>query len=113
MAPWIIPALKAVLPHIGKIISAASPVFTKKSADTAANQAALLQRQIGELQAAVAQNTGNIKELAGQLQTTLAALGQAAAMAEASLRRTRLLSIAAVALSALALCAAFWMLLAR
>jgi hypothetical protein len=43
MATWLIPALKAVLPHIGSIISAASPVFTKKKADTAPNQTALLQ----------------------------------------------------------------------
>ena len=30
MAGWLIPALKAMLPHVGDIISAAKPVLTKK-----------------------------------------------------------------------------------
>jgi hypothetical protein len=38
MAGWLIPALKAVLLHVGTIISAAKPVFTKKSDETGANQ---------------------------------------------------------------------------
>jgi hypothetical protein len=28
VASWLIPALKAVLPHVGDILSAAKPVFT-------------------------------------------------------------------------------------
>src|SRR5687767_1442983 len=110
MAAWLIPALKAVLPHVATIISAASPVFTKKKADAAANQTALLQQQVGELQAAVSQNAANIKELAAQLQSTVKALEQAALTAEANLRRTRLFSGAAVILSVIALCAAFFII---
>ena len=106
MAAWLIPALKAVLPHIGSIISAASPVFTKKRAGAPADQAALLQQQVGELQSAVSQNAANVKELAAQLQSTLAALEQAALTAQANLRRTRLLSFAAITLSVIALVAA-------
>jgi hypothetical protein len=105
MAPWLVPALKAVLPHIVTIISAAGPVFTKKRAGAAADQSALLQQQVGELQVAVSQNAANIKELAAQLQSTVAALEQAALTAEANLRRTRLLCVASVTLSAIALCA--------
>jgi hypothetical protein len=101
MAAWLIPALKAVLPHIGTIIAAASPVFTRKSAD-AANQA-LQQQQITELQSAASQNAKHIKELAAQLQSTVAALEQGAAIAEAKLRRAILLCVAATAVSAVSL----------
>ena len=113
MAGWLIPALKAVLPHVGTIISAAKPVFTKKGDETATNQAALVQKQIGELQSAVAQNAANIKELAAQLQTTVAAMEEAASLAEASLRRARVAAIVAMALSAAALCAVLWVIIAR
>ena len=88
MAAWLIPALKAVLPHIGTILSAAGPVFTKKSGD--------VQQQVTELQAAVSQNAQNIKELAAQLETTVSAIEQSA-------KRTTLLCIAAIVLSAFAL----------
>lgn len=98
MAAWFIPALKAVLPHIGIILSAAVPVFTKRNADAVANQA-LVQQQIAELQSAASQNTAHIKELAAQLQSTVAALEEAAAVTEASRRRVFLLSIVAAILS--------------
>jgi hypothetical protein len=97
------PALRAVLPHIGTIISAAAPVFTRKSADAVANQALLLQQQITELQSAASQNAAHIKELAEQLQSTVAALEQAASIAEAKLRRTLLLCAASMVLSAISL----------
>jgi chromosome segregation ATPase len=103
MAAWLIPALKAVLPHVATIISAAAPVFTKRKTEAAVNQA-LLQQQIAELQQAASENAAHIKELAAQLQSTVAALEQAAAIAEAKLRRALLLCIAAAILSALSLC---------
>jgi hypothetical protein len=31
MAVWFIPVLKAILPHVAVIVSAAVPVFTKKT----------------------------------------------------------------------------------
>src|SRR3990170_160981 len=113
MATWLIPALKAVLPHIGTIISAASPVFTKKKADAAPNQTALLQQQITELQAAASQNAAHIKELAAQLQSTVAALEQAAAAAEARIHRALVLCLAAAICSAIALCTALLLVLMR
>jgi hypothetical protein len=115
MATWLIPALKAVLPHIGTIISATSPVFTKKKADAAAapNQAALLQQQITELQAAASQNTAHIKELASQLQSTVAALEQAAAAAETKLHRALMLCLAAAIGSAISLCTAVLLVVMR
>lgn len=110
MAAWLIPALKAVLPHVGSIISAAGPAFTRKRTDAAANETLLLQQQIAELQSAATQNAAHIKELAEQLQSTVAALEDAALNAQKKLRRTFLFCLAATALSVLALCVA---LLAR
>jgi lipopolysaccharide biosynthesis regulator YciM len=92
MPAWLIPALKAALPHIATIISAAAPVFTRKNADAVA---------ITELQSAVSQNAANIKELAAELQNTVAALEQAASIAEAKLRRALLLCIVSTVLSAI------------
>lgn len=100
MAVWLIPALKAILPHIGTILSVAVPVFTKKNADADANQA-LLQQQITELQSAASQNALHIKELAAQLQRTVAALEQAASVAEARLRRVYAVCFVAIILATL------------
>lgn len=109
MVAWLIPAFKAILPHVGIILSAAIPVFTKKNADAVANQA-LLQQQIAELQTAASQNALNIKELAAQLQTTVAALEQAASITEARYRRVLLVCIVAILLSAAALVAVLYFL---
>lgn len=111
MAVWLIPALKAVLPHIGTILSVAVPVFTKKNADADASQA-LLQQQITELQAAASQNALHIKELAAQLQSTVAALEQAASIAEKRLQRVFLVCIVAIILSVSSFGAALYFILA-
>jgi uncharacterized protein YdeI (YjbR/CyaY-like superfamily) len=105
MATWLIPALKAVLPHIGTIISATAPAFTKKGATPTTDQAHLLQQQISELQAAASQNATHVKELAEQLQRTVAALEQAASVATSNQQRALQLSLAAIALSAISICA--------
>jgi hypothetical protein len=112
MAVWFIPALKAILPHIGSILAVAVPVFTKKNADVEANQA-LLQQQITELQSAASQNALLIKELAAQLQSTVAALEHAAAIADARPRRMFLLSVAAIVLSAISLSVTLYFIFAR
>ena len=69
MPAWLIPALKSVLPYVGTIVSAAAPVFTKKSADAASSQA-ILQQQITELQVAASGNDAHIKALAMQMLVT-------------------------------------------
>lgn len=112
MAAWFLPALKAVLPHVGTILTVAAPVFTRKSAD-AASEAQLVRQQIAELQAAAAQNADHIKALAEQLQGTVSALHQAAAIAETRLRRAYLLCAVAIGLSAVTLAAALYMIFAR
>jgi uncharacterized protein YlxW (UPF0749 family) len=103
MAAWLIPALKTVLPHVATIVSAATPVFTKKTDATVANQTLLLQQQVTELQAAAAQNADHVRALAAQLQSTVAALEQGAAIAEARLGRALVLCAAAIGVSAVAL----------
>jgi multidrug resistance efflux pump len=106
MASWIIPALKAVLPHVKTIYDTAAPVFTKKKADALPDATPLMQQQISELQSAAAQNTAHVKELAAQLQSTVAALQEAASLAEHRLRRVTILAAVAGALSVVALAVA-------
>jgi hypothetical protein len=108
MAAWLIPALKAVLPHVGTIISATAPVFTRRST----SDAQLLQQQVAELQAAASRNAEHIKDLAAQLQTTVAAIEQAAVAAEARFRRVSALCFASLGLSAVALSLALFARLA-
>lgn len=103
MPAWLIPALKAVLPHVGTIISVAVPAFTKKRADAAENLTTLQQEQIAELQAAASQNAKHIRELAEQLQVTVNALERAAEVADARHRRITLLCVAAILFSATSL----------
>ena len=101
MAGWLIPALKAVLPHVGDIVAAAKPVFTKKKPEAGAPGGEA--QQIAELQAAVSQNAEHVRELAAQLQSTVTAIEKGAEIAESRLRRAVLFCAVAVALSAFAL----------
>jgi multidrug resistance efflux pump len=103
MASWIIPALKAVLPHVKTIYDTAAPVFTKKKVEAVPDPTQLLQQQIAELQSASVQNTAHVKELAAQLQSTVAALQEAAQLAEHRMRRVTILASVAGALSLCAL----------
>src|SRR5688572_30015895 len=102
MAPWPLPALKAIIPHVGTIIGAAGPVFTKKTADQEAEPLVLVARQISELQAAAAKNTADTKELAAQLQGIVTTLEKASEETQTALRRATLLSGAAIAVSVVA-----------
>jgi hypothetical protein len=101
MAGWLIPALKAVLPHVGDIVAAAKPVFTKKKPEAGAPGGEA--QQIAELQAAVSQNAEHVRELAAQLQSTVTAIEKGAEIAESRLRRAVLFCAVAVALSLFAL----------
>jgi hypothetical protein len=108
MAGWLIPALKAVLPHVGDILSAAKPAFTKRKPD-----GDLVQQQIAELQAAVSQQAGHIKELAAQLQSTVSALEKAALLAEQRLRRVLIFTAVSAAVGVAALGVAFIAVISR
>ncbi|MDP2383637.1 MAG: hypothetical protein Q8N00_12625 [Nitrospirota bacterium] len=113
MPAWLFPLVKAVLPHIGTIVSAAAPVFTRKSAATATNQPELLQQQITELQAATSKNDAHIKELAEQIQHALLAMEQGASIAARRHQQMYFLCFAATILSVVALCIALFMLATR
>jgi uncharacterized membrane protein len=114
MAAWLLPAVKVILPYLSSIVAAAMPVFTtRKSDEAAAAQAHLLQQQIAELQSAASQNAVHIKELAEQLQKTVAALEQGATLAESRFRRTAALCIGAIVVSLIALCVSFIALFGR
>lgn len=104
MAAWLVPAVQAILPLVGQIVSSALPVFTTRKPDAPVpDSTSVLQQQITELQDAASQNAVHVKELAGQLQKTVTALEQAAVLAESRFRRLMLLAGAAGALAALAL----------
>jgi hypothetical protein len=109
MPAWLWPAVKLILPHVGNIVAAAKPAFTRKAGDPA-EEAGVIQQQIAELQAAASQNATHIKELAEQLRLTVAALEQGAVDAEKRMRRTATIAmsalVAAVLASAVALYAA-------
>lgn len=104
MAAWLIPAVKAILPFVSPIVSAALPVFTTRKPDVPVQDpGGVLQQQIAELQDAASKNALHVKELAEQLQKTVAALEQAAALAESRFRRLMLFAGAASALALVAL----------
>jgi len=112
MPAWLIPVLKSVLPYVGTIVSAAAPVFTKKSADAAANQTILLQQQITELQAAASANDAHIKDLAIQLQNTVEALEKGASLADKRHQWILVFCILAIIISVTSLGTALYVLLA-
>jgi hypothetical protein len=102
MASWLLPAVKLILPHVGTIVAAAKPVFTKLKG-TSGDPETVIQQQIAELQAAASENATLIKKLAEQLQLTVTALEQAAAATQERVKRLYAISVVSmlVALSAL------------
>ncbi|MGA7985312.1 MAG: chemotaxis protein [Burkholderiales bacterium] len=103
MAAWAA-ALKAVLPYVANIVTAAIPAFTaRKGQDRSAEVTA---QQIGELQSAATHNAESIKVLAEQLQHTVSAVEQGAANVDQALRRLRLVAAASLLVALTALCAA-------
>ena len=102
MASWLLPAVKLILPHVGTIVAAAKPVFTKLKG-ASGDPETVMQQQIAELQAAASENATLIKKLAEQLQLTVTALEQAAAATQERVKRLYAISVVSmlVALSAL------------
>ena len=72
-----------------------------------------MQQQIAELQAAVSQQAGHIKELAAQLQSTLTALEKAALLGEQRLRRVLIFTAVSAAVAVAALGVAFIAVITR
>lgn len=114
MAAWLIPAVKAILPFVSPIVSAALPVFTTRKADAPVQDSSgVLQQQITELQTAASQNALNVKELAEQLQKTVSALEAGAALAESRFRRLMAFAVASFLLALLAFAVALAALFLR
>ena len=111
MPAWLWPAVKLILPHVGNIVAAAKPAFTRKAADPA-EEGEVVQQQIAELQTAASQNAALIKDLAEQLRVTVAALEQGAADTEKRLRRANTLALIAALLSLVAVGVAVYAALA-
>jgi hypothetical protein len=104
MVAWLVPAVQAILPLVGQIVSSTLPVFTTRKPDAPVQEpTGILQKQISELQTAASQNALHVKELAEQLQKTVAALEQGAVVAESRFRRTTTLCGVAVVLSVIAI----------
>lgn len=108
MPAWLLPAVKLILPHVGSIVSAAKPVFTKRR--EAADQGTV-QQQIAELQAAATENASLVKELAEQLQLTIGALEQAAAATQERVKRLYAICVVSMLVSLGALLVAIYALI--
>ena len=103
MAGWVLPALKAILPHVGTIVEAAKPVFRRT---IAGEDRQPTEAQIAELQAAITQNADHIKALAEQLQKTVAVLEEEAEATRSKLARAYGIALAAAAIAVAALAVA-------
>ena len=99
MPAWLWPAVKIILPHVGNIVAAAKPVFTRKAADPV-EQGGVVQQQIAELQSAASDNAAHIKELAEQLRVTVAALEQTAVETDSRIRRAYTAAVTAIVVAA-------------
>ena len=114
MAAWLVPAVQAILPLVGQIVSSTLPVFTTRKPDAPVQDpTGILQKQITELQTAASQNAVHVKELAEQLQKTVAALEQGAVAAESRFRQLRMLAVAAFLLALAAVGASLLVLFLR
>ena len=97
MATWL-PVIKASLPYVTQIVTAAIPAFTSKSVNSPPDE--VVPKQIEELQAAVTHNAEAVKGLATQLKETIEAIDQSAVKLEAELVRQRRMTLLAVLIAA-------------
>lgn len=102
MAAWL-PVLKAVLPYLTTIVTATAPAFTNRKDND--KSAAVVGKQITELQEAVRHNAESVRLLAEQMQRTIRAIEVGAEANERALRQARVLALGALvaAVAALAL----------
>lgn len=108
MYAWLLPTIKAILPHVGTIITAAQPMFKGRKVDkSASSDELILQEQISELQNAASQNAGNIRELAEQLQQTVMTLERAAIENEKRYRRLTIVAVTSLVCAVVSL--GMWM----
>jgi len=110
MAAWL-PALKASLPYITQIVTAAIPMFTSKPDN--ADSAALVPQQIEELQVAVVENAEKVQGLATQMQNNLETLSSGASDLQREIRLIKRLLVPALTLSIIGFSLAVWMVISK
>ena len=110
MAAWL-PALKASLPYITQVVTAAIPMFTSKPEN--ANSAALVPQQIEELQVAVVENAEKVQGLATQMQNNLESLSSGASDLQGEIRLIKRLIVLTLTLSIIGLSFAVWMVISK
>jgi hypothetical protein len=93
---WL-PAVKALLPYVGQIVTATMPVFSKKNA--AGNTVEDAEEQIIELQDAVIKNAESIKLLANQVQELIHVIDSSSLKIKQEMLIIKWLSIAAIGIS--------------
>jgi hypothetical protein len=103
MAAWL-PVLKASLPYVTQVITAAIPAFTSKSASGKADE--IVPKQIAELQSAVTRNAETAKTLATELKRTIEGLEAGASKLQQELDVLRRLALVALVLAVVSLSAA-------
>ena len=86
MAGWL-PVLKASLPYVSQIVTAALPAFTSKPPGARAED--VVPGQIAELQEAVTGNAERVKELAIQLKEVLESMDAGVAELQEEIARLR------------------------
>ncbi len=107
MAAWI-PILKASLPYLTQVITAAIPAFTRKPPNVP--PAEVVPVQIAELQTAVTQNAESLKALAVQLKETIERIESGSGGVQQELRRARQMARWALLVAVVSMGVAVWAL---
>lgn len=110
MAGWI-PVLKASLPYVTQVVTAALPAFTSKPAPGQPED--VVPRQIAELQSAVTHNAESVKTLATQLKEAIEGIDAGAADLQRQLGGLRRLAVAALLVAIASFALAAWALIGR
>lgn len=108
MPAWL-PVLKASLPYITQIVSAAIPAFTAKPAQDDA--AELVPKQIAELQTAVTHNAEAVKGIASQLKDTIEGITAGANKLEQEILKLKRIAAFALLLALGSMALAIWALI--
>ena len=105
MAAWL-PVLKAALPYVAQIVTAAIPAFTSKS--DASKTDPVASKQIEELQLAATKNAESIQVLAENLQQTIQGIETAAIGLEKQVTLFKAMLFISSIISVVALAMAGW-----
>jgi hypothetical protein len=110
MAAWL-PLIKASLPYVTQIVTAAIPAFTSKPSSGKSDD--VIPKQISELQSAVTHNAESVRALATQLKQTIEGIDVGAEKLQQELRAIRWLAVVAVVLAVVAVCVSVWALVGK